>query len=391
MDDKLIRVFYDLYTDRQNTMYRLPVDTDINEFWPEEIQYRIERSEFLPLHSYDGHAYRFVKTNKFIEAANKITEMARCSLTASVFSDLSSDSMIDEAFFSSVIEGAYSTRENAREFIESGAEPADKSEQMILNNYNALRFVTDNLEYPVTEEMIVRLGEILTCRTLKEGDMPGIRDSSVRVISHTGETVYIAPDACYVRPMLQELISYINDPEVHPVTKAAVVHVYFVTVHPFVDGNGRTARALAYMILLKAGYDFFRYVPISGILAQERSKYYRALRSSQSPANGYDFTYFTDYYTDLLARTLESVKNHIQAMDRYRSAKAKLDPDRDARAVKGALWMANDDIASITAKKWQSKFKVSFETARKDLNTLEKAGFLTKRTEGHKVYFDLKL
>ena len=94
------------------------------------------------------------------------------------------------------------------------------------------------------------------------------------------------------------------------------------------------------MILLKAGYDFFRQVPISGLLVQERSKYYKAIRQTQAPENGYDLTYFLNYYADMLVRTASDMHERIAAMQRIRALEAQL-PEGTARerVLKGAHWL----------------------------------------------------
>lgn len=385
--NELMKLFYERYTTRMETFYRLPSDVDLSDFWPQELAYRKERGTALPLSSFDGNPYFYCRTDRFRQAVDQITRMARTVSDESVFAEFGQESVADEAFYSSIIEGAYSTREEAREFIASGREPKGKDERMILNNYRALGFVLAHLDEPIGEETILRIGAILT--EGEETQNTGYRNDPVYVLSQTGETVYTPPKAEFVKPMMDELIRYMNDPEVHPVERAVIAHVYFVTVHPFFDGNGRTARALTYMILLQAGYDFFRMVPISRLLAEERPRYYKALRASQDTDNGWDLTYFAEYYAGLLAGTLEGVERRLHALGKYRQLQALLGQDEDSRLLKGALWMAENDIGRITIEKWGRKHSVSFETARKDLMLLERAGFLKLSRVGRRLYYDL--
>ena len=100
-------------------------------------------------------------------------------------------------------------------------------------------------------------------------------------------------------------------------------------------------------------------------------------------------TYFTNYYTALLARTVESVGSKLQTLDLFNRIKPELDPVKDSRLIKGAAWMAGEDVTSITSEKWKNKFGVSFETARKDLMKLEEAGFLRRMGKGHKIFFEI--
>lgn len=390
--EELLQYFYENYYPREEVMYRLPVSVSISEFWPDALAYRKQNAVVLPLKSWDGHPYWYAPTKKLLQAGDRFVEIARDESIAAMPQYEHDEGIIDEAYYSSVIEGAYSTRQRAREFIVSGAAPKDRSERMILNNYEALRFVLEHLDGPINEAVVLEIARILTDRTLDEGVKPGYRDDGVQVVSGRQEVVYVAPDHQYVKPMMDDLLRYIANPDVHPIIKACVTHIYFVTVHPLFDGNGRTARALAYMILLKAGYHFIRQFPISGILAQERSKCYKAIRASQSPENGYDFTYFLEYYAAMLEQSVEGIHEHMAKFKRVQQLAERLGNAKEyERILKGAHWMVSENIPTITTEKWRGKFKVSFETARQDLMKLEEEGFLTKRTVGRKNFFDVTL
>lgn len=390
--NELVEVFFKRYLPRNEIVYRLPVGMTIAEFWPEELAYRKRHAVELPLKSFDGHPYRFVMTADFERAADRLAEIARTEMLKETPVYTADESaVIDEAFFSSVIEGVYSTRQRAHEFIRSGETPKDKNEQMILNNYAALRFVLDHLDGPINEAVVLEIGRLLTENTLESGTKPGYRDGMVYVKNGQQEIVYTPPKAEFVRPMMQELLHYIADPEVHPIIKACAAHIYFVTIHPFFDGNGRTARALSYMILLQAGYDFLRQFPISGVLSQERAKYYKAIRASQDTENGYDFTYFLEYYAGMIERGTQEIHDRVAGRKKVDGLREILSGMADGdRLVRGAAWLTDENIPTITAEKWKNKFKVSFETARQDLLRLAGIGFLRKRTVGRKNYFDVQ-
>ena len=261
---------------------------------------------------------------------------------------------------------------------------------MIINNYEALRFALDHLDTPISEALVLEIARILTEGTLDQDTKPGWRDGPVQVVSGRQEVVYTAPDADKIRPMLDDLFAFLALEDIHPVIKACAVHIYFVTIHPLYDGNGRTARALAYMILLQAGYDFFRQIPISGLLAQERSRYYKSIRATQDSMNGNDFTYFMEYYTDMLFRSISDIHHHmsekIKVEQLRRDAAALASADR---LCAGLEWLYRKGFQSITTDKWKNEFKVSFETARKDLTWLAGKGYLGIRNSGHKKYFDV--
>ena len=387
---ELLQYFMDNYYPRQEIVYRLPASLPIADFWPEEYQYRKDRASVLPLRTASGESFWYVPTNRFLQSGDALAQASRYESTNELPQYSHDDSIIDEAFYSSAIEGAYSTKARARELIQSGKSPENKDERMIVNNYDALRFVLDHLDTPINEAITLEIARILTEGTLEEGTKPGWRDGPVQVVSGRQEVVYVAPDADTIRPMLDDLFAFLQMDDVHPVIKACAVHIYFVTIHPLFDGNGRTARALAYMILLQAGYDFFRQVPISGLLVQERSKYYKAIRASQDPVNGYDFTYFMEYYADMLLRSISDIHSHmnekmkVAELRKAASSLASVD-----RLADGLEWLYSKGFDTITTDKWKDKFKISFETARKDLSWLADHGFLNIRTSGHKKFFDV--
>ena len=388
--NELLAYFFENYLPKEEIAYRLPLATSIAAFWPEELNYRKQSAQKLPLASWDGHPYWYALTPKLTAAGDQFVAVARDEAIASLPQYAHDEGVMDEAYFSSVIEGAYSTRQRAHELLASNEPPQNRNEQMIYNNYHALRFILEHLDGPINEAVILEIARILTANTLEEGVTSGYRDAGVQVVSGRQEVVYVAPEAQYVKPMMNTLLNYIADPTVHPVIKACVAHIYFVTIHPFFDGNGRTARALSYMILLKAGYHFIRQFPISGILMQERSRYYKAIRAAQAPENGYDFTYFLEYYAAMLEKSVEGIHAHVAKAKQLEHLAPELGQGEDGiRQLRGMKWLIQEDISTITTEAWRKKFKVSFETARQDLHHLQDLGALKMRTVGRKHFFDV--
>jgi Fic family protein len=187
--------------------------------------------------------------------------------------------------------------------------------------------------------------------------------------------------------MMGQLIDFIQNSSLHPVLKACIAHFYFVYVHPFGDGNGRTARALSYMMLLRSGYDFFRYFSISDIVAKERGKYYHAIKNTED-SDG-DMTYFIDFYSDMLARTVQKTEDHLirhvytGQKIRELTSSGKL----NERQLKGAKWILESQQTQITVEACRKKLKISVETARQDLLLLCDQGLLVRTMQGKKAVF----
>lgn len=386
--DDLLGHFVSEYLPRREVAYRLPLSMPIREFWPKLITYRKSKRIVLPLLSAKGEPYWYVPTEKLLAAGDKVAEMARSDAAFMLpqYQDLLAEGLLDEAYFSSLIEGAVTTRQEAHAFLKSGAVPKDQTERMILNNYRALEYVLGKLDEPITEEIILEISRILTEGTLEVGAKHGYRDAGVQVVSGRQEIVYIAPDAQYVKPMMDQLIAFIASDDVHPVLKACITHAYFVTIHPLFDGNGRTARALSYMILLQEGYDFFRQFPISGVIAQERPKYYKAIRNVQSPENENDMTYFIEYHTEMLARSVDALNEQVAAWGKLKAVTERLKGLGNApeRLVEGAQWLLTSNAQTITAEVWSKKWQVSFETARQDLTRLDNERIVRLEVHGRK-------
>lgn len=388
--EDLIRLFIDRYLPREEIIHRLPVSIPIGQFWPLLADVRRQHSIELPLKGQNKEPFWFV-LNRTIEAqCDSIAAMARRDYVfdGSVFETMAEDAVIDEAVYSSIIEGAFTSRKEAARFIHGQKEPQNRSEQMVKNNYEALTFVLEHLEEPITEETIIRIAEIVT-RGASENEPAGYRSAPVYINDQNG-VVYTPPPAEMIQEMMNRLINFIQKSELHPVLKACIAHFYLVYVHPFSDGNGRTARALSYMMLLRSGYDFFRYFSISDIVAQERGKYYRSMKNVEL-SDG-DMTYFIDCYSGMLARAVQRMEEHL-IRHVFSAEKLKMlekDGNLNDRQLKGAKWLMESGQSQITVEAWKKKTGVVTETARRDLLQLCNCGILIRTMDGRKAVFKNK-
>lgn len=388
---EIVEQYLKNYLPRREIIHRLPVSMPISQVWPELQQARKEVSEKLPLSAIDGSAFWWVLTDHILEESEKVIALARRELIFDrpEYQAAFEEAVLDEAVYSSVIEGAFTTRKEAQAFIREGRAPKNKSEQMVKNNYEALTYVLENIDAPITKETIFQIYSLVTKDTLEEPAASDCyRSEPVFVRSQRGEVVHTAPKAEQVPQMMDALIAFIADSELSPLIKACVAHFYFVYVHPFIDGNGRTARALSYMILLQAGYDFFRYFSISGVIAEERSKYYKAIKDVED--DGFDMTYFIDYSIGMLARAVKKMEdrlvNKVVMEERLNQLKTSGANDR---LIAGAEWLLKSPNNSVTIKAWEKKFGVVTETARQDLFKLEEAGIVKRKLVKRRYEFEV--
>lgn len=137
------------------------------------------------------------------------------------------------------------------------------------------------------------------------------RDDAVFVWeTKSQKPIYEGPHHSQIQALMDDLVKFINDDdELHPVIKACIIHLYFVYIHPFFDGNGRTARALSYMFLLQKGYNFFKFFSISSVVREEKSKYYKAIDDTEKYES--DLTYFLIFYIDMIIHSIAQGKKFI--------------------------------------------------------------------------------
>ena len=387
--EQLIKQFMDRYLTREEIAYRLPVSIPISQFWPLMDQARRNASIDLPLKTQGGENFRFV-VNSTIEAqCDAAADMARRShLLDSLPAEIMEDATIDEAVWSSVIEGAFTSRAEAAKIIRQNKQPVNRSEQMVKNNYQAMLYVLEHLEDPITAQTLIDIAQIVT-RNASDETVEGFRTVPVYVTGREG-VIYTPPAAEQVSAMMDDLLNFIQNSDLHPLFKACIAHFYFVYVHPFTDGNGRTARALSYMMLLRTGYDFFRYFSVSGLIAEERNSYYKSMRHVE--ASGNDMTYFIDYYSAMLARSVDRMEKHLfrhvlaERIMRSMEASGQLND----RQLKGVRWLLEGDSDSITVDAWKKKYKTATETARQDLLMLCETGIMTRTMDGRRALFVIR-
>ena len=181
------------------------------------------------------------------------------------------DSLMDEAIATSQIEGAATTRKVAKDLLRTGRKPRNKSEQMVANGYRTIRLLRERIEKPLTIDLLHEIQESMTRDTLDNPSDAGhfrSEDDDVRVVDERdGQLIFTPPPADKLAERLQLLTEFANDtpksePFIHPLVRASILHFWLAYEHPYVDGNGRTARALFYWSMLKSGYWLFEFLTI---------------------------------------------------------------------------------------------------------------------------------
>jgi Fic family protein len=291
-------------------------------------------------------------------------------------------SIMEEAIASSQMEGANTTRKVAKEMLRKQIKPKDKSQQMIYNNYNTIRFLSEQKETNLTPELLLEIHKRITEKTLDNLDDEGSfrKDDNIYVVNGiTGEVAHEPPSYTAIPVIINNLCSFANSDDVfiHPIIKAIIIHFMISFLHPFVDGNGRTARSLFYWYMLRKGYWTTEFLSISRIIYKKKGQYEKAFLHTEH--DGFDLGYFIQYNMNVIKEAFEELKIYLDRKSAENNALLEFKNikginERQAHILK----MLEEKPGSIfECKNLINVLGVSIKTVRSDLEGLVQRGFLT--------------
>jgi Fic family protein len=191
-----------------------------------------------------------------------------------------------------------------------------------------------------------------------------------------------APEAFRIEHEMNQFLEWFNAPlELDPLLKAALAHLWFVTIHPFDDGNGRIARAIADLTLARSEASARRFYSMSSQIRLERSEYYRILEATQR--GDLDITSWLNWFLDCLERAIHNSEDLLGAViqkARFWAQNVELNFNPRQRLMLNKL--LDDFQGNLTTSKWAKLAKCSQDTALRDIQELEKSGVLVKNPGG---------
>lgn len=303
------------------------------------------------------------------------------------------NSIMEEAIASSQLEGASTTRRIAKEMLRTARKPKNKSEKMIMNNYLTAKMIKDSDVKKLTPQFMLEIHKNITKGTLDDKNYEGkFRDSDdvVVVDGATGEISHNPPRHELIDKLIEDVCEFANKPSnyfMHPIIKASILHFLVGYIHPFVDGNGRTARSIFYWYLIKEGYWIIEFMSISRIIIKSPSQYSRAYIYTETDEN--DLTYFLNYQIKTMDIALRELKSYISRKMKEKETLFRIIDKieginmRQANVIK---ILYQDEKKRLTIKELQETFNIVYETARKDLLDLEKREFIERRLLGKQKF-----
>lgn len=356
----------------------------------------------VPLLDKRGHPFVFGTPDPILRALHEIDQLAsgRIEIRDEVTNPSTRDryiisSLIEESITSSQLEGASTTAEVARNMLRTGRRPTDRSEQMIVNNFLAMEFVREHVQEPLSPDFVHELHRVLTADTLDEPTRAGRfreDDDRIQVEDEVGTVLHLPPSAAELPGRLERLCAFANDrPDgtfLHPVVRAVILHFQLGFDHPFVDGNGRTARALFYWSMLSQGYWLAEYLSISSILKNAPSQYARSFLHTETDAN--DLTYFLDYQLSVIRRSIDDLQTYlarkVEEIARVESL-LKRSTELNHRQLALLGHALRHPGARYTIKSHQRSHRVVYDTARTDLLDLATKELVIQRRRGNTYEF----
>ncbi len=305
--------------------------------------------------------------------------------------------IMDESIESSRLEGANTSRQAAREMLRDQREPRDKGERMIANNFAAMQTVEQWAAKgePVDLEHILQLHRIVTRGTLgDERDAGRIQqpgEARVYVVSGNNQIVHNPPPADELPNRLQRICDFAEGESesdfMHPIVRAILLHFMIGYDHPFVDGNGRTARALFYWSLLRSEWWLAPYLPVSHFLLRAPAQYSRAYQYVTADDN--DVTHFLLHQLDIMEQAAAQLESDLQEEAAASRDLVERLGDNDFSERQLVILNAALDQPNriFTIAQQQSEHRVSYWSARADLQDLTERGLLLRSRSGKKFVF----
>lgn len=360
-------------------------DCTPKELWSAIKLFRFLRRKELKFHSFKFH---YVITNYIHKSLHQFdmniggtlgsnTGIAETDKAKYIIS-----AIMEEAISSSQMEGANTTRKKAKEMIQQQKKPKNKSEQMILNNFITMKHIVQQKNDDLSAESLLYIHKLITDNTLGDIEDEGkFRESDdVHIVNHAkSEVVHTPPLHSELKKLIDDLCFFFNtDTEefIHPIIKGCIIHFMIGWIHPFTDGNGRTARAVFYWYMLKKGYWLTEYLSISRIIKNSKSQYEKAYLYSEIDEN--DLTYFITYHIRVMEKAFDALKEYINRKQKevFQAAKFMKIPGVNDRMAQILKIIHDDPNKILNAKEMESRFNVSNFTARTDLKSLVELGLL---------------
>jgi len=339
----------------------------------------------------------FRYTDKIVNALTQISASRELVLNSPFIPkwevSLRREAIIRSAHSSTAIEGNRLSLEQVSDLAQGREVMATrKDKQEVLNYLRVLENIGKSSDgKKITEKDILNIHKQLTQETLENPSDCGVYRNRYVVVANrlTGEIIFRPPKNEDVPNLVKAMIAWLNSSEANaldPVIEAGIAHYEFVRIHPFVDGNGRTARVLATLILYLRGFDAKQFFSLDDYYDSDRPSYYRALQSVDQKS--LDLTNWLEYFVEGVKVSIAAVKERVIRLSSERLRRTKHGQialtEKQMRIVEKII--QND---KITCGDISKEFGISRQAALKEMNKLKKMGIVKPRGKGRGAHYAL--
>jgi len=339
---------------------------------------------------------RIVNNLTAIVSAREVIEQAH--LVPQWEAKLRRQAILHNTHSSTAIEGNKLTLKQVEDLADGKKIVAtDKDKQEVLNYLEAMEHIPElAAKGSIKVKGLLRIHDIVSKRTLRSNADSGVfRKQQVyvgkRVFDGTGfrEVVeYMPPPTKDVPMLVEESINWLNLDEaweINPVVLAAIVHYEIARIHPFIDGNGRTARLLATLILYLSGFDHRRIFALDDFYDNDRKSYYGALKTVQQ-GDG-DLTKWIEYFTDGVAYSVAVVKETVLKLKGTRKVSGDKQIALTSRQTKIAEYITSN--GRVTNRELREIFNISAQAVHKELTKLVELKVIKSEGKGRSLCYVL--
>ena len=340
----------------------------------------------------------FRYTNKIVRNLTLIAEARAIVINAPLIPkwevSLRRDALLRSAHSSTSIEGNPLSLEQVSE-LAAGRDimVRRKDKQEILNYLEALEKIPDFAkEINLKVDDFLKIHEIVTKETLENpGDEGVFRNRQVYVVNGaTGERVFTPPPTKEVPKLVKEFLDWFNSQEsseIDSVLEAGVTHYEIVRMHPFIDGNGRTARIMATLVLYERGFDVKRFFTLDDYYDKDRRSYYAALNKIDQ--NTLDLSEWLEYFTEGVMVSINAVKDKVIGFSKdIKILKERGQIALTEKQMKIVEWIIQN--GKITNRDVRSMFKISDEGALKEIKKLLNLKVIKSQGKGRALHYVLR-
>lgn len=318
------------------------------------------------------------------DIASKSSRVTHSGISASIKINLEKDVFIRSVHSSTWIEGNQLSLGQVAALSEHKKVESEERQKLEVNNcIRSLRWILKNPKKPLTPARLLKIHALMTENLLPKGRLGKYRDVQNYIVNAKNVVIFTPPAPVQVKQRMKDLFLWLEkSKEESAIIRSAVFHHEFVAIHPFVDGNGRTARAAAQWILLEKGLEPLFTLGVDEFFAQDRSRYYDMIQQTHDLDQ--DYTYWIEYVAQGMLVAVDKIADRLRA--RKISIKA---PNVSLTAKQEELLKLIVEHGSIGSSEICKKMNITRARVNQLISPLVKAKIISRQGKARGVRYKL--